>query len=266
VGTEVTRYLWDGDQIIRELDGATQTVATLIHGLGLGADVGSLVKAERGEQSQYFHYDWRGSVTALTDQTSQSIQSYLYNAFGEITQSSGSAVNPYQFSSKQFDTNSGLSYFGRRHYSAHLGRFSSQDPKGYINGLNTYAYVKNNPLRLIDILGLKCAALEESLASVYDGYNEKYAEWLEADDLFWEIEACLSNAGLESPCSYSLDDLSYQSKEVQSVLQKVEDLADDWLQAKEDYEDECGDAPSAYASIVPPPGYKEEPEDDPSES
>ena len=154
VGTEITGYLWDWDQIVRELDGAGLTRATLIHGLGLGADVGSLVKAERSGQNQFFHYDWRGSVTNLTDSSNAIIKSYTYDAFGNVTASSGSAVNPYQFSSKQFDGNSGLSYFGRRHYSAQVGRFTAQDPKGYIEGLNTYADVKNNPINLWDPLGL----------------------------------------------------------------------------------------------------------------
>lgn len=139
IGSDVTRYLWDGDQIARELDRSGLTRATLVHGVGLGADIGSLVKAERGGQNQSFHYDWRGSVIALTDPTEQTIQTYNYDAFGNVTQSSGTAVNPYQFSSKQFDPNSGLSYFGMRHYHSTLGRFTTHDPKEYVDGLNTYA-------------------------------------------------------------------------------------------------------------------------------
>ena len=38
-------------------------------------------------------------------------------------------------------------------YSPSLGRFISQDPKGYIDGMNLYAYVKNNPLRYLDAFG-----------------------------------------------------------------------------------------------------------------
>ena len=38
-------------------------------------------------------------------------------------------------------------------YSPSLERFISQDPKGYIDGMNLYAYVKNNPLRYLDAFG-----------------------------------------------------------------------------------------------------------------
>ena len=35
-----------------------------------------------------------------------------------------------------------------------MGRFTTQDPMEYVDGLNTYAYVKNNPVNGIDLLGL----------------------------------------------------------------------------------------------------------------
>jgi RHS repeat-associated protein len=64
-----------------------------------------------------------------------------------------------QFTSKERDVETGLDYFGIRYYSALQGRFSSIDPllltaKGSKpQTWNRYAYVLNNPLRLIDIDG-----------------------------------------------------------------------------------------------------------------
>jgi RHS repeat-associated protein len=54
-----------------------------------------------------------------------------------------------------------LDYFGARYYSAPLGRFTSPDPL-YIEArrladpqqLNLYAYVRNNPLKLVDPTGM----------------------------------------------------------------------------------------------------------------
>ncbi len=48
----------------------------------------------------------------------------------------------------------GLYYFRARYYSSTLSRFISEDPIGLRGGMNTYAYVRNNPLRWTDPLGL----------------------------------------------------------------------------------------------------------------
>ena len=231
VGTEVTRYLWDGDQIVKELAQDGSTKAVLVHGLGLGADVGSLVKAERGEQSQFFHYDWRGSVTALTDPTEQIIQSYNYDAFGTITQSTGTAVNPYQFSGKQFDPNSGLSYFGRRYYASSFGRFITQDPKEYVDGLNTYAYVKNNPVNLIDPLGNctddgECKSLLEEISYTAGEIYELWSE-LDARDITDDYAHCYMS------CRIAQD---YGAK-ISKLLGVLKELGDELLsKCKKDYE------------------------------
>lgn len=44
-------------------------------------------------------------------------------------------------------------YYRNRMYSADLGRFISKDPKGYVDGMNLYAYVMNNPLKYSDPMG-----------------------------------------------------------------------------------------------------------------
>jgi RHS repeat-associated protein len=61
---------------------------------------------------------------------------------------------------KERDNESGLDYFGARYYGSSLGRFTSPDPL-FASGRspspqtwNRYAYVLNNPLRLVDPSGL----------------------------------------------------------------------------------------------------------------
>ena len=49
----------------------------------------------------------------------------------------------------------GLGDFGRRYYSATLGRWLNRDPLGDLGGANVYAYVANNPTNRTDYLGLK---------------------------------------------------------------------------------------------------------------
>ncbi|MBZ5597350.1 MAG: RHS repeat-associated core domain-containing protein [Acidobacteriia bacterium] len=66
----------------------------------------------------------------------------------------------HKFTGKERDGESGLDYFEARHYASSLGRFMSVDPviitperKVDPQQLNRYAYVRNNPLRLVDPTG-----------------------------------------------------------------------------------------------------------------
>lgn len=48
----------------------------------------------------------------------------------------------------------GLHYNWHRHYDPAIGRFTQPDPIGLIDGPNRYAYVKNDPMQLVDPTGL----------------------------------------------------------------------------------------------------------------
>jgi RHS repeat-associated protein len=66
----------------------------------------------------------------------------------------GSIGNPYFFTGRQFDAETGLYYYRARYYSPTIGRFLQTDPVGYSVGVNWYAYCGNNPLVLVDPSGL----------------------------------------------------------------------------------------------------------------
>ena len=85
-----------------------------------------------------------------------------YTPFGRIF--SGNTSDPYLFTGKERDAESGLDYFGARYYGSSMGRFMSPDWSQYPNAvpyadlgnpqsLNLYAYVNNNPLRYRDADG-----------------------------------------------------------------------------------------------------------------
>ncbi|MEN8215459.1 MAG: RHS repeat-associated core domain-containing protein [Pseudomonadota bacterium] len=48
----------------------------------------------------------------------------------------------------------GLVDFGYRFYVAEIGRWLTRDPIGVEGGVNLYVYVANNPINVIDPLGL----------------------------------------------------------------------------------------------------------------
>src|SRR5438445_3988109 len=102
---------------------------------------------------RYYHQDHLGSSSVITDSTGTLVEETAFYPFGY----SRNEFHPrqtrehYQFTQKERDRESGLHYFGRRLYSAPLGRWISTDPmeeKG--GGLNLYAYGKQNPLKYTD--------------------------------------------------------------------------------------------------------------------
>ena len=125
------------------------------------AEIGSAIAFELDGYVYAPIYDVSGNVTSLIYNGSL-YEHYRYSAFGErkIYSSSESEKNasqinnPWQFSSKRIDEETGYIYYGRRYYSPTLGRWITPDPKGFIDGLNLYAFVSNNPLINLDLYGL----------------------------------------------------------------------------------------------------------------
>ncbi len=61
-------------------------------------------------------------------------------------------ANPYAFTGRRFDPESGLYYYRARYYHVNLGRFLSRDPIWADRSL--YSYVENNPTNAVDPSGL----------------------------------------------------------------------------------------------------------------
>ncbi len=76
----------------------------------------------------------------------------MFNANGDALANS-IAGNEYFFTARRYEAKSGLYYYRARFYSPVLGRFLQPDPIGYGDGLNIYAYCKNNPVNFVDPTG-----------------------------------------------------------------------------------------------------------------
>jgi len=81
------------------------------------------------------------------------VQTYSYDSFGNITQT-GSISQPYAFTGREYDSETGMYFYRARYYDPKVGRFVTKDPLGFGGGINVYNYVGANPINWGDPLGL----------------------------------------------------------------------------------------------------------------
>jgi len=93
--------------------------------------------------------DELGNVIALTDSAGNTIETYAYDVYGRADKTSN-VGNPYFFTARRFDTETGLYYYRARYYSPIIGRFLQVDAIGYQDGMNLYAYCSNNSIIFVD--------------------------------------------------------------------------------------------------------------------
>ncbi len=115
--------------------------------------VGGLLMASDGSVIHFPAYDGNGNITAYTDGSSALAASYEYSPFGALTASSGSTFSPFRFSTKCYNTLTGLYYYGFRYYSPRFARWINRDPIGERGGINLYAMVGNDAVNKWDKLG-----------------------------------------------------------------------------------------------------------------
>ncbi|MFC1780814.1 RHS repeat-associated core domain-containing protein [Planctomycetota bacterium] len=77
--------------------------------------------------------------------------------------------NPYMFTGRRFDLETGLYFYRARYYNPYIGRFLQVDPVG--QGMNLYAYCGNNPVNYIDPSGLVEQVVTGRYWVLPDGYT-----------------------------------------------------------------------------------------------
>lgn len=124
-----------------------------IYGLGL------ISRLDETDKANHYHYDFRGSTIALTDQNEAVTHSYIYDVFGETLNTTEADYNPFRFVGRygvMQETNE-LYFMRARYYDAEIGRFLSEDP---IWSTNLYVYSGNDPVNNSDPQGLFSIKLE----------------------------------------------------------------------------------------------------------
>ena len=117
-----------------------------------------LLSQERDGDESFYLVDGLSSTRVLTDENGVVSDSYTYDAYGNLINSTGGTENDYLFAGEQFDEDLGQYYLRQRYYDAVTGRFSRRDTyEGRLDEqitLHKYVYGNSNPANYIDPSGL----------------------------------------------------------------------------------------------------------------
>ena len=164
--SSVTKYIYEGAQVVQELDASDAIVREYIW----GDSIDELLGFRQGGVSYTVHENSIGSISAITNGSGALVERYDYDVFGLpfITDLNNdtppdpttSFLNqPYSFQGREWDPVLRMFYFRARYYDPALGRFISQDPERYSDSPNLYQSFLNSPLNLGDPLGLRVGSV-----------------------------------------------------------------------------------------------------------
>ena len=156
-----------------------------------------LLKELGEEETYYYHPDHLGSVSVVSNHRGEPYERVEYLPFGEMwieeTDPATSYI-PFRFTSKEYDEETGLYYYGARYYEPRLSRWMSADPAGWelinpmdedgepragysvIEAANWYAYTSNNPVKYVDPTGMWEIYRGQSWADTRRAANLKHVQ------------------------------------------------------------------------------------------
>ena len=145
-----TVYLYDGDNTVSELDNGGNVLAKYTAGQRIDEPLAEM----RSGTASFYEQDGLGSVASLSNGTGALSNTYAYDSFGNVTGLTATVTNPFRYTGREFDPETGIYEYRARYLDPTIGRFVSEDPIGLYGGINSYGYAFNNPVVFSDPLGL----------------------------------------------------------------------------------------------------------------
>jgi RHS repeat-associated protein len=150
-GTNTTHYIWGLD-----LSGSLQGAGGVD---GLLAVISPLPLGEGGGEGSTAYlpcYDGNGNVTEYVSADGTIAAHYEYSPFGETIIKTGDLAGTFalRFSTKYWEDEAKLYYYGYRFYVPATGRWLNRDPIGNFGGINLYCFASNDTAGNVDVFGL----------------------------------------------------------------------------------------------------------------
>ena len=167
------RLYLGGVEISREyeIDGATVTLERetlhVIDGTQRIALVETRTQGTDSSPAELVRYQLSnhlGSASLELDDRAQIISYEEYYPYGstsyQAARNQTETPKRYRYTGKERDEETGLAYHGARYYTPWLGRWTTVDPEALVDGVNLYAYSRDNPLRFVDPNGTQSVPID----------------------------------------------------------------------------------------------------------
>jgi len=217
---EMRTFVYDDWNLIHEtvytVDSGVTNVTEIQYFWGLdlsgtiqgAGDVGGLLAVSRNGQLYFPTFDNNGNVTKYIDESGNVVAAYEYDDFGRTISQTGPLADffRHRFSTKYYDPETGLYYYGYRFYSSTWRIWLNRDPIEETGGLQLQCFLENSPLYHIDGLGeavfIMVGGLDNESRVISDqqrhmkeALNIAYKAWLVTSRISEKKYECLKNKG-----------------------------------------------------------------------
>ena len=167
---ETEHYFYDGFDLVEVYYDNGAQKKTIVYGQGIDEpemlitrDFADLDQDQDEDEfvTLHLHRNMLGSITHVTWDDEEVVESYEYDPYGWPTFRDGtgqiiseSAIgNNLTYTAREWDKELGLYYYRFRTYDPYTGRFLQRDPLGYVDGANLLTYASASPQLCRDPLG-----------------------------------------------------------------------------------------------------------------